>query len=176
MTFILRVKKKKERNTLSLGLFHFAQTFFSKTLNALLKRFVHIKIIILCLHPPPPPPPPPPPLPPTSSTIPSHVPTDSCNYQPVWNKPDSYRVFKWNTDGGSYVEQQCPESCYFNLATCDCAYKPWTPQNDTGGFLYSVPFLLLCFFSMTSDHTHGLNNQEHFNVKQQSKEQKHSLP
>ncbi|GFR73408.1 hypothetical protein ElyMa_003866200, partial [Elysia marginata] len=55
----------------------------------------------------------------------------ACNYQPVWNKPDSYRVFKWNADGGSYVEQQCAESCYFNLATCDCAYKPWTPENET---------------------------------------------
>ncbi|GFO18144.1 sushi-like protein [Plakobranchus ocellatus] len=55
----------------------------------------------------------------------------ACNYQPVWNKPDSYRAYRWSTDGGSYVEQQCAESCYFNLATCDCAYKPWAAGNDT---------------------------------------------
>lgn len=29
------------------------------------------------------------------------------------------------------MEQQCAEGCYFNLATCNCAFKPWTPQNDT---------------------------------------------
>jgi len=55
----------------------------------------------------------------------------ACMRYPAWDDATAYKTWKWDRSGGSYVSQSCPDSCYFNLATCDCAFKPWREDNST---------------------------------------------